>query len=54
MRHRTAVKTGRTAAQQSAALPTRAFTDYAAMVDRLSSTYTRPLFRRISSPRHLS
>lgn len=43
MKHRTALKTGRTAAMQAAALPPRAFTDYAAMVERLSAGYFRPL-----------
>jgi hypothetical protein len=46
MRHRTALKTGRTAAQQVYMLHTRAFTDYVAMVDRLSAGYLRPLARR--------
>jgi hypothetical protein len=48
------MKTGRTAAQQSFALSHRAFTDYAAMVDRLSAGYMRPLFRRMSAPRNAS
>ena len=47
MKHRTAVKTGRTAAMQAAALQPRPFTDYAAMVDRLSSGFLRPLTRRM-------
>jgi hypothetical protein len=46
MRHRTALKTGRTAAAQSDALRPRAFADYAAMVDRLSAGYFRPLHLR--------
>ena len=47
MKHRTAVKTGRTAAMQAAALQPRHFTDYVAMVDRLSTGYMRPLTRRM-------
>jgi hypothetical protein len=43
MKHRTAMKTGRTAAQQSDALPPRAFTDYVTMVERFSAGYFRPL-----------
>lgn len=52
MRHRTALKTGRTAAD---ALRPRAFTDYAAMVDRLSAGYFRPLrLRHTAAPKRPS
>jgi len=54
VRHRTAVKTGRTAAMQAAALVPRAFTDYVAMVDRLSAGNFRPLRRRQPPPKRLS
>jgi len=52
VRHRTALKTGRTAAMQAAALAPRAFTDYVAMVERLSAGY-RPLHRRPLAPKRL-
>jgi hypothetical protein len=46
------MKTGRTAAMQSDSLRPRAFTDYAAMVDRLSAGYFRPLRLRHAVPKH--
>jgi hypothetical protein len=45
------VKTGRAPAFQAAVLPARAFADYAAMVERLSSGYFRPLHRRQPVPK---
>lgn len=54
MRHRIAVKTGRTAAMQAQALSPRAFIEYAAMVDRLSAGYVRPLHRRQPAPKRAS
>ncbi|HEX6318919.1 MAG TPA: hypothetical protein VFZ84_08585 [Burkholderiales bacterium] len=54
MRHRTAVKTGRTAAMQADGLAPRAFSNYVAMVDRLSAGYFRPMRRRQPSPKRLS
>ena len=47
MRYRTAVKTGRTAQMQLELLRARPFRDYAAMVDRLSAVYVRPLSARL-------
>ncbi|HEX6267877.1 MAG TPA: hypothetical protein VFZ81_13400 [Burkholderiales bacterium] len=41
MRHRTAIKTRRTAAMQAHALGHGSFTAYVAMVDRLSAGYSR-------------
>ncbi len=41
MRHRTAVKTGRTAAIQAQALTRGSFGDYVAMVERLAARSTR-------------
>lgn len=54
MRHRTALKTGRTAAQQSQALRRGSFNDYAAMVERLSSGYFRPLGARLRARKSVS
>lgn len=42
MRHRTAVKTGRTAAMQAQALTRGSFGDYVAMVERLAAHRARP------------
>jgi hypothetical protein len=50
MRHRTLIKTGRIAAMQGEALSRRSFVDYAAMVERLSAGYIRPLPRRLPAP----
>jgi hypothetical protein len=49
MRYRTAVKTGRTAAMQTDALHAGSFVRYAAMVERFSAGYIRPLVRRLSA-----
>jgi hypothetical protein len=49
MKHRTALKTRRTGAPQSEALPPRAFTDYVTMVERFSAGYFRPLRLRQSA-----
>ena len=51
MRHRTLVKTGRSAAMQAEALSLRSFVHYAAMVERRSAGYTRPPVRRLPAPR---
>jgi hypothetical protein len=51
MRHRTLVKTGRTAAMQAEALSQRSFSHYTAMVERLSAGYIRPLERRLPAPK---
>lgn len=51
MRYRTAVKTRRTTALQLEALRRGSFSQYAAMVQRFSSGYLRPLVLRSSSPR---
>ena len=51
MRHRTAVKTGRTAAMQVYVLGRGSFRDYAAMVDRLPVGYLRTLTRRQAAHR---
>jgi hypothetical protein len=51
MRYRTAVKTGRTAAQQLEALPSGSFVRYAAMVERFSAVHVRRLVRRQPPPR---
>ena len=51
MKQSTALKTGRSAAQQADALPARAFTDYVAMVERLSAGYFRPLRLRRAAQR---
>lgn len=52
MRHRTAVKTGRTAAMQVGALGRRAFSDYAAMVERLAAPGFPRLWRRMRELKH--
>jgi len=51
MRQRTLVKTGRTAAMQAEALSRRSFVHYAAMVERLSVGYIRPLVQRLPEPK---
>jgi hypothetical protein len=51
MRHRTLVKTGRIAAMQAEASSRRSFIHYAAMVERLSAGYIRPLVRRLPAPK---
>jgi hypothetical protein len=51
MRYRTAVKTGRTAAIQLAALRRGSFSQYVAMVEHLAYGYIRPLSRRHSAAR---
>lgn len=50
MRYRTAVKTGHTAAIQLDDLRSGSFVRYAAMVERLSAGYVRPLARRLPAP----
>ena len=45
------LKTGRTAAMQAEALSRRSFVHYAAMVERLSAGYIRPLVRRLPAPK---
>ena len=52
MRYRTAVKTGRTAAMQAVGLRAGSFVRYAAMVERLSTGFIRPLALRHRGPRH--
>lgn len=51
MRHRTAVKTRRTAAMQADALSRRSFVNYTAMVEHLSAGYIRPLVLRLPAPK---
>jgi hypothetical protein len=53
MKHRTAVKTGRTAALQVQQLRMRegSFSRYTAMVERLSAGYVRPLGVRAPAAR---
>jgi hypothetical protein len=51
MRHRTLVKTGRIAAMQAEASSRPSFIHYAAMVERLSAGYIRPLVRRLPAPK---
>ncbi len=53
MRHRTAFKTGRTAAMQSDGLAPRAFSNYVAMVERFSARDFRLLHRRPLAPKRL-
>lgn len=52
MRYRTAVKTGRTAAMQAVGRRPGSFVRYAAMVERLSAGFVRPLVLRQRAPRH--
>ena len=52
MRYRTAVKTGRTAAMQAVDRRPGSFVRYAAMVERLSAGFVRPLVLRQRAPRH--
>lgn len=53
MRHRTAVKTLRTAVVLQASAPSRgSFRDYAAMVERLPARYLRPLTRHQTARRN--
>jgi hypothetical protein len=47
MRHRTALKTGRSAEMQASALRPGSFPRYVAMVDQLSTGYVRPLRLRL-------
>jgi hypothetical protein len=51
MKYRTAVKTGRTAAMQADGLRPGSFVSYAAMVERLSLGYIRPLVLRHRAPK---
>jgi hypothetical protein len=53
MKHRTAKKTGRTAAMQLHALQQGAFSDYVAMADRTSAGDVRPLPVRLAAPRRM-
>lgn len=52
MRYRTAVKTGRTAAMQAVGRRPGSIARYAAMVERLSAGFVRPLVLRQRAPRH--
>ena len=52
MRYRTAVKTGRTAALQAVGRRPGSFARYAAMVERLSAGFVRPLVLRQRGPKH--
>lgn len=54
MRYRTAVKTGRTAAMQAHALGQGPFNQYAAMVERFSAGYFRPLRLRLPALKRAS
>ena len=52
MRYRTAVKTGRTADMQAVGRRSGSFARYAAMVERLSAGFVRPLVLRQRGPKH--